>query len=188
MKNVFNKVFAASTLSLLVSANSFAADGTINFVGKVVEPACTVADGKDNINVTLPTVHTSALGAKGDKAGQTLFTISLTGCKGVTVDEETTYPTVRVAFAGQSDPAILGALKNTATDGAATGVGLVILQEDETQVNINNHVDNETNPDSYRTLSSADADLNYVVAYVNTEGTVTSGNVVATATYSIEYK
>ena len=192
-KVVLIKSLIASSI-LLVSAGSYAADGTITFNGKVTAASCTVTGGatgggsaSTNLNVTMPSITTGSIGTNaGDMAGMTAFTITLTDCKSQT----TTAEKMRVAFSGQGDPANQYVLKNTAATGAAGGVGIQLLKEDGTSIiDINggsNKADETTLPISTATEESYI--LNFNAAYVNVSGSApTAGDVSATANYTIEY-
>ena len=184
-KVVLIKSLIASSM-MLVSAGSYAADGKITFTGKVTAASCDVAAGSKDFTVTLPSVSKDALGTvAGTVAGHTSFNISLENCESQTSTAEK----VRVAFSGIADVNNIYVLKNTASGTPATGVGLQLFQQDGvTKIDINNG----SNKDVEFTIPVKDAgaqsyDLNYVVAYVNTAGTVTTGDVEAIATYSVEY-
>ncbi|MCG9624742.1 type 1 fimbrial protein [Vibrio mediterranei] len=192
-KSVLIKSVLASSI-LLVSAGSYAADGTITFNGKVTAASCTVTGGatgggsaSTNLNVTMPSITTGSIGtAKGDLAGMTAFTITLTDCKSQT----TTAEKMRVAFSGVGDPANQYVLKNTASTTPAGGVGIQLLKEDGVSIiDINggsNKADETTLPTSAETAESYI--LNFNAAYVNVSGSApTAGTVTSVANYTIEY-
>lgn len=174
-------------LSSLFTTQALAADGQITFKGKVTEASCKISTNSQNFEVELPSISTTAIGtAAGDIAGQTAFSIQLEDCESQT----TTAEKVRVAFVGVSDDNNIYALKNTATDNAATGVGLQLLQQDGvTKIDINNG----SNKDKEYAIPAKDEgatnlELHYNVAYVNTLGVAPgAGDVLAIATYSVEY-
>jgi major type 1 subunit fimbrin (pilin) len=193
-KNVLIKAIIASSM-LLTSAGSYAADGTITFNGKVTAASCTVTGAatgpggtpSKNLNVIMPSITTESIGATaGDTAGMTAFSITLSNCQ----SPSTTAEKMRVAFSGQGDSANQYVLKNVATTGGASGVGIQLLKEDGTsKIDINggsNTADETTLP-----LSTAAAQsyvLNFNAAYVNVSGSApTSGTVTAVANYTIEY-
>ncbi|NOI23365.1 fimbrial protein [Vibrio mediterranei] len=192
-KSVLIKSVLASSI-LLVSAGSYAADGTITFNGKVTAASCTVTGGatgggsaSTNLNVTMPSITTGSIGTdKGDLAGMTAFTITLTDCK----SQSTTAEKMRVAFSGVGDPANQYVLKNTASTTPAGGVGIQLLKEDGVSIiDINggsNKADETTLPTSAETAESYI--LNFNAAYVNVSGSApTAGTVTSVANYTIEY-
>ena len=86
LASVAQAALAISTAAL--SAPSFAGDGTINFVGNVVNNTCAVSVGsttmggsnKNSVTVTLPDAKTSTLDAAGVYDGLTKFKIGVSGC------------------------------------------------------------------------------------------------------------
>ncbi|EIK97090.1 F17 fimbrial protein precursor [Pseudomonas sp. M47T1] len=65
---------------LLAMPAAMAADGTIDFLGRIIGPTCDINDGNPSFNVELPTVSTTALSVVGKSAGRQPFQIRLTGC------------------------------------------------------------------------------------------------------------
>lgn len=182
-----NILMVAGLVALAMSSQAHAADGKITFNGKVVKASCDVSASAKDFTVNLPSISTSAIGSTlGDKAGHTAFSIKLENCESQTTEAEK----VRIAFVGTSDENNVYVLKNTAASNAATGVGLQLLQQDgSTIIDINNG----SNKDKQYTIPAkgenpAALELHYNVAYVNTSGSaVTTGDVAAVATYSVEY-
>lgn len=86
LASVAQAALAISAAAL--SAPSFAGDGTINFVGNVVNNTCAVSVGsttmggsnKNSVTVTLPDAKTSTLDAAGMVDGVTKFKIGVSGC------------------------------------------------------------------------------------------------------------
>jgi major type 1 subunit fimbrin (pilin) len=86
LASVAQAALAISAAAL--SAPSFAGDGTINFVGAVVNNTCAVSVGsttmggsnKNSVTVTLPDAKTSSLDAAGAYDGLTKFKIGVSGC------------------------------------------------------------------------------------------------------------
>nr|MBA2814699.1 putative fimbrial protein SthA [Candidatus Pantoea persica] len=78
------------SLSLAISSAPFtvsafaASDNTINFQGEIAEETCSVTVNGNTTSplVLMPTVSASELTTKGNIAGQTTFTVGLTGCTG----------------------------------------------------------------------------------------------------------
>ncbi|KPH00188.1 fimbrial protein [Pseudomonas sp. RIT-PI-q] len=177
--------YKARVLAVLVAASSapfaMASDGTINFTGQLLAATCAInvngAVSPAAATVTLPSITASSLSAAGKVAGQTNFIIKLTGCTGTA--------TTAAAFfeaGGGVDP-VSGNLKNT---GTATNVqlqlvdatsGLAIKAGDAAQLTGNSRV----------TIASNAANLPYAVQYYAT-GLATSGTVLGTVTYSVNYQ
>lgn len=85
-----NTHFRTLNLAVLISAAlvsasvSAASDNTINFQGEVTTETCSVSVNGNNASpvVLLPTVSTSDLAASGATAGETPFTVGVSGCTG----------------------------------------------------------------------------------------------------------
>lgn len=174
-----------------------AADGTITFNGTVTNSACTAiasvtADATVNgtpgspINatLTLPPVTTDTLNAAaGTYAGQTPFSIQLTGCAAITGLNN-----VRTLFTTASSPASdAHVMANTAVATPATNVAVAIMQQNGvTQIDLNGG----TNPDPGLALpvgTPGPLTLNYKAAYKSLSTGVTAGNVTGVADFVISY-
>ncbi|HHQ4663630.1 TPA: fimbrial protein, partial [Aeromonas veronii] len=179
------------------SASVQAADGTININGTVVAGACTAitqVDANGTValpgaagpvaTLTLPTVAASTLAAAvGTYAGQTPFTIKLTGCQ-----QAGSLNNVRAEFTSASTP--VGdnhVMANTATGSAASGVGVAIMQPNGvTQIDLHNGGARDPGA-ALPTAAAADVILNYKAAYKSLSTTVTAGSVRGTTDFVISY-
>jgi major type 1 subunit fimbrin (pilin) len=81
MKKIITSLALAGCFALTATA-AHATDGSINFIGQLVDTTCTVSvnGGTENGTVTLPTLPASALTTNGETGGDTNFTIRLTAC------------------------------------------------------------------------------------------------------------
>lgn len=77
MKKTF---IATGMLSFIFSASVLSYDGTINFVGKILDQTCSVTTGSKNLTVTLPAVSKTLLDTPAKTAALTPFVIELNGC------------------------------------------------------------------------------------------------------------
>ena len=111
---------SALVLTALFGANAHA-NNTITFLGEVSDQTCEVAinGATANPTVLLPTVSTADLAVAGSVAGETPFTLSVSGC---TIHATQALP-IKTVFVGNSVTAA-GNLGNT---GTATNVSLQIL-------------------------------------------------------------
>lgn len=169
-----------SMVALALVGTPFAAhasDGTITFSGAVTSSTCTVElnGGSASGTVTLPTVSTSALGAAGDTAGSTPFTLDISGC---------TFsggPTAVTAYfeAGANVDSTTGRLNNT---GGATNVQLQLYLGSNYSAKV---AAGQSNQNSAAALS-ADGQLRYGVEYYATDA-AGAGSVASTVTYSLVY-
>lgn len=165
-----------------------AADGTITFTGNVVDTTCTISGGTAaarDFTVALPKVSASALNADAKTAGDTPFTITLSGCKSGT---NAATGTVRTFFEnGANVDASTNRLKNTAASGASK-VQIGILNAGDRSVIKVGAPDASQNSTKATLDSSGGITLNYVAQYVATGGAATAGAVTSSVTYSLVYE
>lgn len=188
--------FAAliSTVGLYALSNSvMASDGTITFNGEITATTCTVtgggaASGIGNIIVTMPTVRQAALPNAGSVAGDTNFSLVLSGAN--CTNGKTAAMLVETSQSGQLDYAT-GALKNA---GSATFVQVRLVNPANNQpINLgatgtlttgNSTVAGNNQPAA--TISGNSATLNYVAQYFAT-GATGVGLVNTSLVYSMIY-
>ncbi|EBF4723993.1 fimbrial protein BcfA [Salmonella enterica] len=142
--------------------------GTVNFVGQVVDAACSVSADSVDQTVTLGQVRASKLTEAGMVAN-----IKLEDC------DTQTSQNAAVIFNGQQDANQPGSLANTAGAGSATNVALQLYGPDGQALNIGES-------SSTVTLNDGENVIPLSVDYIAT-GTATAGNVTATATFSMVY-
>lgn len=171
------------TLSLLaISGTCMAASSnTVQFKGEVSTQTCTVNINGNEANpiVLLPTVAISKLASKGATAGDTTFSVNVTGCTAAASD--TAIKTVLVG----NNPTASGNLGNA---GDAAKVSIQLLDSDaSTPLSF---ATGSTVTTSAMTLSkganSTSQDL--VARYYAEDTGVTAGSVIATAQFAISYK
>jgi major type 1 subunit fimbrin (pilin) len=177
MRKIIFASAAAAALALAAGTAS-AANGTINFNGEVVSNTCTVsnADGSGAINVTLPRISTTMFTGNGTRAGQTYFTIDLTGCTPASGQ-------VGVRFVGTASQLDLvrGLFVNTGTAGNVE-VGVYDLAD--AQLKPAQGAGGFTTIDT--TTGAAQIPLN--AYYVATGAAVAPGTVKSTGAFELEYK
>jgi major type 1 subunit fimbrin (pilin) len=172
---------AACGAAALFSTSVAASDGTITITGKVVANTCafSVNGGSASNTVQLPVVFTTALNAAGSVAGNTPFTIKVSGC-------DPNLTSVQEQFGGSNINAADGNLKNIATATApqtvAGNVEVQLLSGTGTAINLNT---NSNSP--VGTLSSGGVTLSYQAQYYATAA-ATAGLVSTTVTYTTQYQ
>jgi len=148
--------------------------GTVNFVGQVVNAACSVAADSVDQTVTLSQVRTVKLTTVGMQANQKEdFKIVLEDC------DATVSQNAAVIFNGQQDPAVEGSLANTAGAGAAKNVALQLFGPDGQSLNIGD-------TSSSVKLINGENIIPLSVDYVAT-GAAEPGNVSSVATFQMVY-
>lgn len=134
----------------------------------IIDPACSV--NTTPINVTLPSISTSALAAVGSTAGGTGFVIALTCSAGATLAIQLDY-----AGAASGIPGVL-----TKTSGTSAGVGVQML-------------DANASPVTFGTVSpvgntlTGQMNLQYYARYYRTAA-LTAGSLAASATFTLSYQ
>ncbi|WP_081232304.1 fimbrial protein [Pseudomonas chlororaphis] len=170
-----------SVVGMLLASQVHADDtGTITINGALKSPTCDakVNNGTADGTVTLPTVATSLLASATQVAGNTPFTINLTGCD----------PAGSVAPYFQNNQATVnaaGRLINTATGTPALFVELQLLNATHGVINLNSAVLAQ-NTGSAKVDATGSATLNFSIQYYATQQT-TAGPVSSTLTYIINY-
>jgi major type 1 subunit fimbrin (pilin) len=184
MKKLVLSAALAATFgaAALISTSVAASDGTITFTGKVVANTCSfsVNGGSASNTVQLPVVFTTALASAGNVAGNTPFTIKVSGC-------DPNLTSVQEQFGGSNINAATGNLKNIATATApqtvASNVEVQLVNAStSTPINLNTNANSPVG-----TLSSGGVTLNYQAQYYATAA-VSAGLVSTTVTYTTQYQ
>jgi major type 1 subunit fimbrin (pilin) len=165
----------ALILSGLSSTAAMAADGTVNFNGKIVDTPCIVTAGDDNTaqTVSLGTVKSSSFTAVGITSADVPFNIKLEQC---VVGEDGLGATV--TFTGSqdgADPTLL------AVSGGATGVGIELVNNDNTEIKMGTE-------SAATALQNGNNTLVYKAHYKSTAAAVTTGDANGQAQFQIAYK
>lgn len=186
MKNTKTILAIMAACAFPLSHQALASDGTINFTGKIEDITCTinVDSGSATSTVTLPAVPKSALGAIGSTAGDTPFTIKLTGCTGTGVSA--TAKDVAVYFEPGGNVNAAGRLNNTISETAAEGVDVALYRANSPTTPLMLGVIPTA---GYAQISTGTptATMNFVAKYYATTAAVDGGDVTTSATYSIVY-
>ncbi|KPC54119.1 fimbrial protein [Amantichitinum ursilacus] len=174
-----SKLASLAILSVLASAGSFAADGTISIKGTISSQSCEVTGNgtaDTNFTVTLDPVMASSLSAAAATAGGKAFSISLNACT-------TTTGNVYTAFEqGPTVDVVTGQLKLDATGDAAENVQLAIKNADRSVVKLGN---TGTGQGSKQVaLTNGSAKMDYIVEYIAT-GKAKAGSANSSVMYSV---
>ncbi|GGA12750.1 fimbrial protein [Dyella caseinilytica] len=136
-----------------------------------VTSSCSV--NTNPINVTLPTISTTALGSVGATAGTTPFAIGLTctGAAGMSVSVTMNY--------NGSASGIQGVL--LPTSGSTSGIGIQVLDQANTPITFGTAEAEGTTPVGQMTIP-------YSARYYQTAATITPGTLAASATFTLTYQ
>ncbi|WP_239692852.1 fimbrial protein [Citrobacter sp. 50677481] len=169
-------VMALSVAGLLTISNAIAYDGTVNFMGQILDTACTVDIGSNNIlMVDMGSVSKTAFVSVGDEASTTKFTLRLINCP-------ISVTSAKVKFDGLVDAFDNSLLAINPDPGAASGVAIRLKTADKSNLGLN-----EVNGYSYPLSSTADNHLDFYAAYVATSATVMAGPANAVANFTVNY-
>jgi major type 1 subunit fimbrin (pilin) len=174
-KNLIAVAFAVTTA--LTASQAFAAAGTVNFTGEILDAACTVDVASQNQTVALGAYNKTELNTGvGVKTAAKKFNIVLKDCP-------STVSQAHVMFDGtpETTDSTLLAIDSTVA-GAATGVAINIMSADKNPLPL--HGDN-----TYRYIltSTADNNLDFYAQYQSTTTAVTAGPANSAASFSVVY-
>ncbi|MEZ6876691.1 fimbrial protein [Enterobacter sp. KBR-315C3_2022] len=170
-----NKALAAACLTLTASG-AFAAAGTVNFSGNILDSACDVAVASQNQVVVLGDYYKNDFTAAGSRTPATQFAIVLKNCP-VAVN------TAKVRFDGSPDGSNANLLAiDSSVQGAATGVAINLMTADKVDLPLHG-----SNSYAYSLSSTADNTLNFYAQYISTALSVTAGPANSVANFSVVY-
>jgi len=173
-KNLIVTVLAAT--SALSMSNAFAAAGTVNFTGEILDAACTVDVNSQNQTVVLGSYNKSEFTAVGDKTAAKKFDIVLKNCP-------TTVTSAKVRFDGTPEATDSNLLAiDSSVAGAATGVAINLMTSDKADLPLHGQ-----NSYSYPLSSTQDNTLDFYAQYKATAATVTAGPANSVANFSVIY-
>lgn len=179
-------IFQARILAVLLAAaasqSAFAADGTINFAGELLDSTCTVTvNGQATsgpTNVALPKMSAAMLKTAKQTAGQTGFNIQLSACSGSS--------TTAAAFF-EAGPGVNPLTSNLFSKGAAKNVELQLIDAtNNKEIKVGDYGQEKSTSRIAKNAAGSTV-LPYAVQYIAT-GEATPGTVIGTVTYSINYQ
>jgi len=169
-------VAAFAAVSALAMSNTFAAAGTVNFTGEIIDAGCTVDVASQNQTVALGSYYKTEFTAPGDKTAAKKFNIVLKDCP-----QSVTSAAVRFDGTPEASNTALLAVDSSVV-GYATGVAINLMTADK--VNLPLHGDNGYR---YALSNTQDNSLDFFAQYQSTSATVTAGPANSVATFSVIY-
>lgn len=176
------KIIAAFILSVGISGVA-SADNTVRFLGEVSDQTCSIKiNGTDSYPVVLlPTVSKSTLASAGSSAGDTPFSVTLSGC-----DVSATSVTGKAAARFVSNNIDGTNLSNIAASSPATNVAIQLL-EGTTALDFTSG-EAKTSQKTVGGDGGADTvTFDMIARYYSTAGSATSGAVEASAQFAVTY-
>jgi len=167
---------AAVVMYGVLSQAAFAADGTINFSGEIVDAPCSLSPTSQNLTVALGSVARTVLdGGAGKKATPAKFSLELTGC-GASANGAT------VTFNGTADAQLTDSLRvGVGEIGAATGVAIELGDSNGAKIALGSE-------SGKYVLAPGNNPLKFQAVYVSTLPAVTVGSANAVAQFTVNYK
>lgn len=173
-----NLIVAAFAVTAAVSmSNVFAAAGTVNFTGEILDAACTVDVASQNQTVDLGKYNkTEFNNTSGIKTAATGFDIVLKDCP-------TTVSSAKIRFDGTpetTDSRLLAIDSSVA--GAAKGVAINLMTADKTDLPLHG-----VNTYNYTLSSTQPNTLKFYAQYQSTSSLVEAGPANSAASFSVVY-
>ena len=183
MNSIVRTLMATAALTALPLA-SHAADGKINFTGKILDAACTIDTSTLNQTVNLGNVPKSSFNAAGDVAAATHFSIVLNNCPSAV-------SSASIKFDGAADAADTSILALNSGQ-TAKGVGVAFYEEDGvTAIPLatqSKGIKLETASKQASGTAANSNKMSFIAKYKATQAAVVAGTANATSDFTITYQ
>ena len=167
---------ALAASSALTATTLFAAAGSVNFAGYILDSACDVDIASQNQVVVLGDYYKTEFTATGSRTPATKFNIVLKNCP-------VTVTSAKVRFDGTPDISNSNLLAiDSSVAGAATGIAINLMTADKADLPLHG-----TNGYTYMLSSTADNTLDFYAQYISTAATVVAGPANSVANFSVVY-
>lgn len=171
-----HNIIACALACATVFSSAWAADGTVNFTGEILDEACKVNIGANNtMAVDLGKVSKGAFSGKDSEASVTKFTIKLKDCPAAVTS-------AKVKFDGKPDGVDTSLLAIAPVTGAATGVAIKLMTADKAALGLH-----QVNDYAYTLKSREENKLDFYAGYKATAATVTAGPANSVANFTVNY-
>ena len=161
-------------ITVLPNSLTFAADGTIEFIGDIIDQACEIKTESKNIQVQLGRIPKANLPNVGSKSIPVKFTITLVNCP-VSINSAT------VSFDATSFPGDNSVIALKAIPNAASGVGVQLTDNKSAVITL------LTPSNEYPILPTVENSLDFTANYIAKAIPVVAGSANASATFLISY-
>jgi major type 1 subunit fimbrin (pilin) len=166
--------FALAVVTLLFAGDTLAADGSINFTGRIIDAGCAIDTADMNQTVNLGVISKSAFASVGDTAAATRFSVRLTACPATLLSAD-------MRFDGPAD-----AIDNRllAVNGGAAGVAVGIFENDSATL-----IPMRSRSTSVNLGAGNTGTLEFVAKYMATgaPNMIVAGDANATSQFTISY-
>ncbi|WP_052284500.1 fimbrial protein [Kluyvera genomosp. 1] len=171
---------AAVTTNPGSSAGTQGPGGQVNFTGSITDSSCNVDSGSTNQTVDLGKWAKSYFTGAGTETTKTAFHIKVKDCPDSVAH-------VAVLFDGKKDSTNSDLLAVDNATGSATGVGIKLYEDDQSEVVKLGSVTKAHNVDAGSKGTEGTADLTFFADYASTGATVTTGAANGVADFNMVY-
>ncbi|ELY7488951.1 fimbrial protein [Cronobacter turicensis] len=175
------KILLTTTLAALACSSplTWAAstgEGQINFTGEILDAACEVINSLSSpLAVDLGKVSKTAFTGVGSTTNITSFFLELKNCP-------ETVTKASIKFGGNADTDNANVLALTGGTGAASGVGIQLVDADGTPLNLYT-----ASADYALQTGTATNNLEFGARYIQTGAAVTAGTANGSSTFTVTY-
>ncbi|MDK1225572.1 fimbrial protein [Cronobacter turicensis] len=175
------KILLTTTLAALACSSplTWAAstgEGQINFTGEILDAACEVVNSLSSpLAVDLGKVSKTAFTGVGSTTNITSFFLQLKNCP-------ETVTKASIKFGGNADTDNANVLALTGGTGAASGVGIQLVDADGTPLNLYT-----ASADYALQTGTATNNLEFGARYIQTGAAVTAGTANGSSTFTVTY-
>ncbi|EKM0374816.1 fimbrial protein [Cronobacter turicensis] len=175
------KILLTTTLAALACSSplTWAAstgEGQINFTGEILDAACEVVNSLSSpLAVDLGKVSKTAFTGVGSTTNITSFFLELKNCP-------ETVTKASIKFGGNADTDNANVLALTGGTGAASGVGIQLVDADGTPLNLYT-----ASADYALQTGTATNNLEFGARYIQTGAAVTAGTANGSSTFTVTY-
>ncbi|NHV09322.1 fimbrial protein [Cronobacter turicensis] len=175
------KILLTTTLAVLACSSSLTwaastGEGQVNFTGEILDAACEVVNSQSSpLAVDLGSVSKTAFTGVGSTTNITSFVLQLKNCP-------ETVKTAAIKFGGNADLDNVNVLALTGGTGAASGVGIQLVDADGTPLNLYT-----ASADYTLETGTATNSLEFGARYIQTAAAVTAGTANGSSTFTVTY-
>ncbi|EOC1345420.1 fimbrial protein [Cronobacter turicensis] len=175
------KILLTTTLAALACSSSLTwaastGEGQVNFTGEILDAACEVVNSQSSpLAVDLGSVSKTAFTGVGSTTNITSFVLQLKNCP-------ETIKTAAIKFGGNADLDNVNVLALTGGTGAASGVGIQLVDADGTPLNLYT-----ASADYTLETGTATNSLEFGARYIQTAAAVTAGTANGSSTFTVTY-
>lgn len=175
------KILLTTTLAALACSSSLTwaastGEGQVNFTGEILDAACEVVNSQSSpLAVDLGSVSKTAFTGVGSTTNITSFVLQLKNCP-------ETVKTAAIKFGGNADLDNVNVLALTGGTGAASGVGIQLVDADGTPLSLYT-----ASADYTLETGTATNSLEFGARYIQTAAAVTAGTANGSSTFTVTY-